>query len=70
MHTEKWAKSYRHFYHSDTDTNMFLEVDSMSGVKASGYTVTKVADKCMKECSGPKDTLPIDFGIPSHLELV
>ena len=26
----------------------------MSGVKASGYTVTKVADKCMEECSGPK----------------
>ena len=23
--TEKWAKSYRHFNHSDTDTNMFLE---------------------------------------------
>lgn len=22
---EKWAKSYRQFHHSDTDTNMFLE---------------------------------------------
>ena len=24
-YTEKWAKSFRHFDHSDTDTNMFLE---------------------------------------------
>lgn len=25
LETEKWAKSYWHFKHSDTDTNMFLE---------------------------------------------
>ena len=23
--TEKWTKSYRHFSHGDTDTNMYLE---------------------------------------------
>ena len=23
--TEKWALSYRHFEHKDTDTNMFVE---------------------------------------------
>ena len=25
----------------------------MSGIKVCGYTVTKVADKCMEDCSGP-----------------
>ena len=29
------------------------QVDSMSGIKVCGYTVTKVADKCVEDCSGP-----------------
>ena len=28
-------------------------MDSMSGVKSGGYTVTKVADQCAKDCCGP-----------------
>ena len=28
-------------------------MDSTSGVKSGGYTVTKVADQCTKGCSGP-----------------
>ena len=31
-------------------------MDSMSGVKSGGYTVTKVADQCAKDCCGPMCT--------------
>ena len=32
LDTEKWALSYRHFDHKDTDTNMFVERYSICNI--------------------------------------
>ena len=39
--------------YSQTNDDGSWKVDSMSGVKSGGYTVTKIADQCAKNCSGP-----------------